>query len=242
MSLAQRHSDIAVHLPGSPVEARFKVRVNRFVALVEHAGREILVHVPNSGRLAELLLPGEPVWILPRAGKHRKTDFDLAFVRIPGEAGFACVDSRIPNLLLIQASGADNPLYPGFTLVRREPALGVSRLDFLYARGQESLYVEAKCVTLVTEGRRARFPDAPTERGRRHLEELTRLVRGGGHGGVLFLVQRQDAASFSPNDTMDPPFGEALRRGAEAGVRVNAWSCRVEPGLVALGQEIPVHL
>ena len=232
-------------LPGPPEEAVFIARLNRFAALVRWRGEEVRVHVPNSGRLAELLLPGAPVYLTPRPGAHRKTPFDLAFVPIPGEEGWVCIDSRVPNLLLGQAAGVlgeGNPIYPGYTLLHREPGLGESRLDFLFAGCRGPLYVEVKCVTLVTEGKRARFPDAPTERGRRHLEELTRLAEKGGEAGVLFLIQRHDAGAFSPHDAMDPLFGTALRRAREAGVMVHAWCCLVEPGRIILHKELPVLL
>lgn len=234
-----------VCLPGRQAKALFKARLNRFAALVDLNGQDVRVHVPNSGRLAELLLPGTPVFLTPRPGGHRKTAFDLSFAPIPGEEGWVCIDSRVPNLLLGETLASyqeDNPLFRGCTLLRREPALGESRLDFLLDSPEGLLYVEVKCVTLVTSGKRARFPDAPTDRGRRHLEELTRLTVEGGRGGVLFLVQRPDAAAFSPHDAMDPLFGKALRRAEEAGVRLKAWKCLVEPGQVFLYKEIPVLL
>ena len=232
-----------VALPGRQARATFKVRLNRFAALVTYKDKDIKVHVPNSGRLQELLLPGTPVLLTPREGEHRKTAFDLSFAPTPSGQGWVCIDSRVPNLLVAAASRTEeNPLYPGYYLLQREPSLGESRLDFLFDALDGPMYVEAKCVTLVTEGNIARFPDAPTERGQRHLRELTRLVQGGGRGGVLFLVQRSDAIAFSPHDAMDPSFGEGLRRAGAAGVQVRAWTCLVNPGRVFLKSEIPVLL
>lgn len=233
----------AVVLPGRQVQARFKVRLNRFAALVECQKEELKVHVPNSGRLQELLLPGTPVLLTPREGGQRKTAFDLSFVPTPAGQDWVCIDSRVPNALVTAgAFGRHNPFYPGHYLVRREPSLGESRLDFLFDGMKGPLYVENKCVTLVTEGNIARFPDAPTDRGRRHLGELTRLVRGGGRGAVLFLVQRPDAVAFCPHDAMDPAFGEGLRQAWAAGVQVTAWTCGINPGRILLRSEIPVLL
>jgi sugar fermentation stimulation protein A len=232
-----------VGLPGQQARALFKVRLNRFAALVEYKNEDIKVHVPNSGRLRELLLPGTPVFLTPREGGHRKTAFDLSFAPTPNGQHWVCIDSRVPNLVVAEAScRQQNPLYPGCYLVQREPPLGESRLDFLFDGEAGPLYVEAKCVTLVTEGNIARFPDAPTERGRRHLQELTRLVQGGGRGGVLFLVQRPDALAFSPHDAMDPSFGKGLRQAVAAGVQVQAWTCQVNPGRIVLKTAIPVLL
>ena len=240
---ARAAEPLFVALPGQQAQATFKVRLNRFAALVKYKDKDIKVHVPNSGRLQELLLPGTPVLLTPREGEHRKTAFDLSFAPTPDGQNWVCIDSRVPNLLVAAASRRqENPLYPGHYLLQREPPLGESRLDFLFEAVDGPLYVEAKCVTLVTEGNIARFPDAPTERGRRHLRELTRLVQGGGRGGVLFLVQRPDAAAFSPHDAMDPSFGEGLRQAWAAGVQVKAWACRVNPGRVFLKSEIPVLL
>jgi sugar fermentation stimulation protein A len=236
---------VGIRLPGTPLQARFVSRLNRFTALVSLEGRETRVHVPNSGRLRELLRPGVSVFLTSRSGSHRKTAFDLSFAPDPEGAGWVCVDSRVPNLLLqetLTALGEGNPIFPGCSLLQREPALGEGRLDFLLAAPGGLMYVEVKGVTLVTGGQRARFPDAPTERGRRHLDDLANLAARGGRGGVLFLVQRSDAAAFSPNDAMDLPFGQALRRAREAGILLKAWTCRVEPGEVSLGREIPVLL
>jgi sugar fermentation stimulation protein A len=234
---------VFVGLPGRQAPARFIVRLNRFAALVKYRDEDIKVHVPNSGRLQELLLPGTPVLLTPREGEHRKTAFDLSFAPTPNGQDWVCIDSRVPNLLVTEASRRqENPLYPGHTLIQREPPLGESRLDFLFDAAPGPLYMEAKCVTLVAEGGVARFPDAPTERGRRHLQELTRLVQKGGRGGVLFLVQRPDAVAFSPHDAMDPAFGKGLRQAWSAGVQVQAWTCRVNPGRISLETEIPVLL
>ncbi len=234
-----------VVFPGPQVPAFFKYRLNRFIALVETGPEELLVHVPNSGRLVELLLPGASVYLTPRQGEKRKTAFDLTFAAVPAGKGWVCIDSRAANILLGQYFAGANILFPDSRLIGREVTLGKSRLDFLLGPwGNASvpglLYVEAKCVTLVKTGKRAFFPDAPTARGRRHLEELTRLAKEGDRAAVVFLVQREDALSFSPNDSMDPAFGAALRQALSAGVAVRALVCSVTPGRLVLKQEIPV--
>lgn len=234
-----------VLFPGPQVPAFFKRRLNRFMALVETGQEELYVHVPNSGRLAELLLPGAPVYLTPRQGEKRKTAFDLTFTAVPAGKGWVCIDSQAANMLLGQYFAGANLLFPDFRLIGREVSLGKSRLDFLLGSREGVsdpglLYVEAKCVTLVKTGKRAFFPDAPTARGRQHLEELTRLVKKGERAAVVFLVQREDALSFSPNDSMDPAFGAALRNALSAGVAARALVCSVIPGSLVLKREIPV--
>ena len=227
-------------LPGDLVEGRFNVRVNRFLALVDVDGREVRVHVPNSGRMHELLVPGYRVLIRPRTEPHRKTGFDLALV----DLGFSLVsaDARLPNALVAEAWAQGRlPQVQEYPKIRREVTFGESRLDLLLEGPGGLCYVETKSVTLVADGV-GLFPDAPTARGTKHVRSLVRAVQAGHRAAVVFVVQRDDSEAFAPNDTADPEFGVALRRGLEAGVEAFAYDCRVTEKAVTLCRSLPIHL
>jgi sugar fermentation stimulation protein A len=226
--------------PRPLVPGRFLQRLNRFAALVEVKGKAEQVHVRNSGRLRELLTPGRPVLLEPAVKPGRRTRFTLAIARLPNCDVSA--DAHLPNALVEKGlSQGVVPGFRGYRLVRREHVIGKNRVDFLLARGRRQCLLEVKSATLVEDGV-ALFPDAPTERGRRHLEHLIAARQRGLLAAVLFLVQRCDATAFAPNEDADPEFGEALRRAFKAGVRVCAMSCRVTAKGVWLDRSLPVHL
>ena len=222
-------------------EARFVRRLNRFAATVSLNGREVMVHVANSGRMRELLQPGNLCYLSEQPGSHRKTAFDLTLVAIDG-VGAAAVrespapyaaghelpsdastlvsaDARLPNALVWEAwrDGA-LPRFEGYPSARREVRYHDSRLDLLLSSPDEQCYVEIKSVTLVQDGV-ARFPDAPTDRGRRHVSTLVRAVEEGHRAAAVFVIQRADARALSPYDAHDPLFGAALREGRRRGRR-----------------------
>jgi sugar fermentation stimulation protein A len=223
----------------------FQRRDNRFRVQIQVAGNIEAAHLPNSGRLGELLVPGRGVWLAPAdlvRKPQRRTAYDLALVEYADR--LVSVDARLPGRLIAHA--LQNGLLTGFedyTDVRREVRLGESRLDFrLDARDAESpCWIEVKSVTLVEE-RTARFPDAPTLRGQRHLRELTGAVEDGDRGAVVFVVQRDDAESFVPHKEADPAFAEALRGAAEVGVEIYAWRCNISLVGIGLIDAIPVIL
>ncbi len=213
-------------------------RLNRFVAAVEVAGEPALAHVPNSGRLRELLLPGARVLLAPRAGV-RRTRFDLALAWSGGH--LVSVDARLPGRLLTEALGGGTlPVLGSVQAVRGEVWLGASRLDLLVETPGGPWYVEAKSVTLVRDGV-ALFPDAPTARGARHVEELRRLAVAGGRAAIAFVIQREDARMLRPHEEADPAFAAALRRAAPA-VRMFACVCRVSREEVTIDRQVPVVL
>ncbi len=220
--------------------ARFVRRVNRFAVEVEVEGRTRLAHLPNPGRLTELLVPDRPVLLDPKDRRGRVTAYDLSRVQLSG-GSWVSVDSRVPNRLVREAldAWAIPELLP-YDAVAPEVSLGQSRIDFLLD-GANPCYLEIKSCTLVEDGV-ALFPDAPTTRGARHVDELAHVVRRGGRAAVLFVVQRGDAVSFRPRDETDPAFGEALRRAATAGVQVLAYRCRVTEEEIVLDGSIPVVL
>jgi sugar fermentation stimulation protein A len=222
------------------VPGRFLCRLNRFAALVKVAGQEEYVHVRNSGRLKELFAPGQAVLLERAKTPGRRTRFTLALVRLP--SGDVSADAHLPNVLVeaaLQKGRLDG--FRGYRILRREPIVGRHRLDFLLERGTRKCLLEVKSVTLVEAGV-ALFPDAPTQRGTRHLKHLTAARRKGLEAGVLFVIQRPDAVAFAPNRSADPQFEAALRISAAEGVGVMALCCRVSPRGVWLDRRIPVHL
>lgn len=227
------------------IPATFARRDNRFRVQVQIKGRVEAAHLPNSGRLGELLVPGHKVWLAPadaRRRSQRRTAYDLTLVEFAGR--LVSVDARLPGRLLAEA--LRHGQFAGFkdyTTVRREVRLGKSRLDFRLEAESERppCWIEVKSVTLVEKGT-ARFPDAPTTRGQRHLRELICAVEKGNRAAVAFVVQREDAERFAPHDQADPAFGHILRQAVRAGVEVYAWRCRVSREAIQLLDTIPVLL
>ena len=232
---------VAIRLHPFLKEARFVARPNRFVALMDRDGQETMVHVANSGRLGELLHPDNRMLLAPAAaGAARKTAFDLALVEFGGV--LVSVDSRIPNSLLRESIEAGSlARFTGYDHLAGEVTVGDSRLDIVLSGEEGRCYIEAKSVTLV-EGGVALFPDAPTERGRKHLGTLSRAAKEGDRAAVVFVIQRPDASSFAPNEEADPQFSRALREAAEAGVEVYAYRCNVDRRRIELSTSIPVRL
>jgi sugar fermentation stimulation protein A len=228
-------------IEGNLIGGQFVARDNRFRVTVEVAGRDVWAHLPNSGRLGELLVPGHRVVLVERPGAHRKTSYDLSLVEMEGR--WVSVDARLPNDLVEEAlrAGRLEPL-AGYPVIRREVAHGRSRIDFLLeAEDKPPCLVEVKSITLVVDGLGC-FPDAVTARGRRHLLELAEAVGAGYRAAAFFCVQRDDATGMQPHDESDPDFGRALREAARRGVEVYAYACRVGLGRVEIARRLPVYL
>ncbi len=222
------------------VEAHFLTRLNRFAALVEMEGREVMVHIANSGRMRELLEPGRRLLLTPAPGEHRKTRFDLSLVDLG--TTLVSADTRLPNGLVAEALAAGRlPQFIEYPELRREVRYGDSRLDLLLDGPGGRCYGEVKSVTLVVDGI-GLFPDAPTVRGVKHLKELSRAVAEGHRAAVVFVVQRADAVAMSPNDAADPAFGAALRAAQAAGVEIYAYNCAVSPSEIRLASPLPIKL
>jgi len=204
------------------VWGKYLERPNRFSLWVEVGGRRELVHLPNPGRLREVLAPGRALLLRPATGAYRKTRFTAVGADLSGM--LVSLDSTLPNRFFPEAlsQGLIPPL-AGWTVARREPALGAGRADFLLRRGEEELMVEVKSVTWVERGV-ALFPDAPTSRGRRHVGELARIAASGGRAALAFVVQRPDAHAFGPGP-IDPGFAAAFREALTAGVESFALVC-----------------
>ena len=214
----------------------FHSRPNRFIALVDVGGREEVCHVKNTGRCRELLLPGAQVVLSVSDNPARKTKYDLVAVWKEGP-GLVNMDSQAPNAAAAELLPR---LFPG-AVIRAEQRCGLSRFDFSLETEQGVGYLEVKGCTLEREGH-AYFPDAPTERGVKHLRELTELRRQGRCAAVLFLVQMKGVHAFSPNDGTDPAFGAALREARGAGVEILCYDCLVTPESMIADQPVPVEL
>ena len=230
-----------MRIEGKLVEGRFVVRDNRFRVTAEVGGSEVWAHLPNSGRLGELLVPGRRVILVEKPAIGRKTGYDLSLVELDGR--WISLDARLPNDLVEEAlvAGRLEPL-AGYPAVRREVTFGRSRFDFLLqAPERPPCLVEVKSITLVLSGLGC-FPDAVTLRGRRHVSELAQAVVAGYRAVVVFCVQRDDAIGVRPHDESDPDFGQALRNAAAEGVEVYAYACRVEPGSAEIAGRLPVYL
>ncbi len=216
-------------------EGVFVRRVNRFAAVVFLGGAEMMCHVKNTGRLKELFVPGARVY-LQKAREGRKTGYDIIAVDKNGRT--VNVDSQAPNAAAFEYLKA---VLPEGAFIKREAACGDSRIDLYYEAGDERRFVEVKGVTLEKDGL-AVFPDAPTERGRKHLCELSRLAGKGYSAEMMFVIQTSGVKAFTPNRETDPAFCSALRDAEKAGVFIRALWCETEPDSMSIKGEIPVIL
>ena len=182
----------------------------------------------DPGRLIGLLRPGTPLLLAPRPGPHRKTRYDLVLARSGGR--WLSLVPALANRIFESALRADRvPGLRGARVLAREVAHGRSRFDLLLEHRGHRVLVEVKSAGGLVRGGRALFPDAPTERGRRHLRELAAIARAGGHALAAFVVQRPEVRAFAPNRPLDPAFADALDEAAAAGVRLLAYACAVSP-------------
>lgn len=218
--------------------AVFRSRPNRFVAIVEIDGREETVHVKNTGRCRELLIPGSTVYLSKSDNPNRKTVYDLIAVE-KGEV-LINMDAQAPNQVFGEWAGGGY-FRSDLKVLRPETKWGNSRFDFYWESGEEKGFVEVKGCTLEEDGV-ALFPDAPTERGVKHLRELIQAQREGYICSVCFVLQMKGCHVFRPNARMHPEFAQALREAAAAGVQVLAMECNVEPDFLEICGEIPVEL
>lgn len=223
---------------GKILPARFLSRPNRFVARVEAEGEELVCHVKNTGRCRELLVPGATVWLEESPNPSRKTKFDLVAV----EKGDRLInmDAQAPNKVFGEWASAGG-FREGLTLLRPETTYGSSRFDFYWESSKSRGFVEVKGVTLEEDGI-VRFPDAPTLRGVKHLDELVKAREAGYEAAVCFVIQMENVRWFAPNDETHPEFGQALRRAAQAGVEILAMDCAVTPQSLTMGKPVPIRL
>ncbi|MGN8968151.1 DNA/RNA nuclease SfsA [Intestinimonas sp. HCP28S3_D6] len=221
-------------------KAVFLRRPNRFIAQVELEGAEETVHVKNTGRCRELLVPGATIYLAEGTNPSRKTRYDLIAV----EKGKRLInmDAQAPNQVFGEWAAAGG-FRSDLSLLRPETTWGNSRFDFYWEslENDRKGFVEVKGVTL-EEGGAVYFPDAPTERGVKHVEELM-ACRAAGYEAALFLVVQMEGVAFwSPNDRTHPAFGEAVRRAAAAGVEILCRDCRVSTDAISMGEPVEIRL
>ncbi len=218
------------------IPAEFCSRPNRFIANCLVQGKETVCHVKNTGRCKELLLPGSRVFLTPGENPARKTPYDVIAVEKEGE--IINIDSVAPNKAVAQWLPT---FLPKGATICPETKFGSSRMDFYAKAGEKEFLIEIKGVTLKKDGV-ALFPDAPTTRGVRHLQELTKAVKQGYTCYVIFVVQMKGVTHFSPNRQTDPDFAKALEQAVAAGVKVMALDCRVTPNSMEIDGEIPINI
>ena len=217
------------------VKGKFISRPNRFVATVEIDGKVEAVHVKNTGRCAELLIPGADVYLSPSDSTERKTKYDLVSVK---KGDFLVnMDSQIVNDVAKEYLTA---LFPS-ALIKREVTFGKSRFDFYIENGKDKIFVEAKGVTLENEGV-VSFPDAPTERGVKHLNELISAKKQGYLCYVLFIVQMEGVKYFTPNYKTHKEFGETLKHARDEGVNILCVECKIYEDEIIPSKEIEIRL
>ncbi|HHW68186.1 MAG: sugar fermentation stimulation protein [Epulopiscium sp.] len=218
----------------------FIKRPNRFIAHVNVSGKEVICHVPNTGRLKELLYPGVKVMLSYHPSSTRKTNYELRMVQ--KENSWISIDSQLPNALAHEAvlSGIIEEL-KGYPVIKKEVSYSNSRFD-LQLMGEDGIcFVEVKGVTLEKD-QWSFFPDAPTERGRKHIDEMIHAVNNGYRGAILFVVQIEYAKGFSPNVAMDPAFAQKIKEAQGAGVKILAYRCSIAPDEVKIVESIPVKI
>ena len=223
--------------------AKLSSLTSRFIAECELDGEIVIAHVKNTGRCRELLVPGFRVYLDEPLGRERKTKYDLVAVEklLPGGKPLLInMDSQAPNAAaeeFLRSGG----IFPNATLIRREVTKGSSRFDFYVEEGEKITYLEVKGCTLENDGI-ASFPDAPTERGVKHIEELIALKKEGYGAAILFVIQMKGITEFRPNDITHRAFGDALRRAGEAGVKIYAYDSIITPDSITIDKPVKVQL
>lgn len=224
------------------ISACFIERPNRFLIRCQTDDRIVDAHLPDPGRLKEILLPDAELLIEYTPSESRKTRYTAHLVR--SRNGFVSINTNYPNKLILKS--LENHCLPGFeyySLVRSEVPSGRHRFDFeLRSPSRKKVLMEVKSVTLVEENGTARFPDAVTSRGKSHVELLSKLADQGIETWVYFVVQRSDALNFSPHWERDPDFASALKRAVENGVNIAVHTCRISENSIQWGHSIPYDL
>lgn len=224
-------------------EGIFISRPNRFIAKVEIDGKEETVHVKNTGRCRELLVSGCRVYLEKSDNPARKTAYDLVAVEKLTESGETLLinmDSQIPNYAAeqwLKISG----MFSENAVIRREVRYGNSRFDIYAEDGSRRAFIEVKGVTLEHNGT-AMFPDAPTQRGVKHIRELIKCTEEGYEAYILFVIQMESVNEFRPNDATDKEFGKALREAEKAGVKILAQSCVITSDSIEIKSPVKVIL
>ena len=223
----------------SIVKGKFIERPNRFIAKVEIEGVTETVHVKNTGRCRELLVKGATVYLEKSDNPLRKTQYDLISV-FKNNKTLINMDSQIPNAVTEEWLKKGN-IFSKNALIRREVTHNKSRFDFYIEEEKRKIFLEVKGCTLETDGI-ARFPDAPTQRGVKHINELIDCISEGYEAYILFVIQMKGINHFEPNDTTHKAFGDALRQAEKSGVKIMDYDCIVTPNSIDIDKEIKVKL
>lgn len=218
--------------------AIFKERLNRFIARIEVNGEEVLAHVKNTGRCKELLISGVRIYVVFSDSPTRKTKYDLIGV-VKGER-LINIDSQAPNKV-VQEWLTEKAYFPNLTYVKPEKTYKNSRFDFYIEADSRKIFIEVKGATLEENGV-VRFPDAPTERGVKHINELVECLEEGYEAYIIFVIQMKGVLYFMPNDETHKAFGEALRNAERKGVKVLAMDCWVTEDELGAGELVEVRL
>ena len=216
----------------------FLERPNRFIAYAELDGKTEVIHVKNTGRCAELLIPGASIYVQESDNPARKTKWDL--IGVEKGSRMINMDSQVPNLVVKEWIESGH-LTSDIRMVRPETAYGNSRFDLYVETGSSRIFIEVKGVTLEEEGV-VRFPDAPSDRAVKHLQELEKAVREGYEAYVFFVIQMKGVRYFTPNMDTHPAFCEALKSAKAAGVNILAYDCRVSGDRIEIADPVPVVL
>ena len=214
----------------------FLERPNRFIAICEIDGKEEVCHVKNTGRCRELLVKGATVYLEKSSNPNRKTQFDL--IAVEKNDRLINMDSQIPNFVVAESL---NKIFSDITFVKQEYKYGNSRFDIYVETETEKIFVEVKGVTLEDNGV-VRFPDAPTERGIKHLKELQKAVKEGYRACVVFLVQMQDVKYFEPNYKTHPEFAKELKNAYENGVEIFVYDSVVTPEEIIMNNKVEIKM
>ena len=218
------------------VEGVFLQRPNRFIAICEIDGKEEICHVKNTGRCRELLFKGVNVYLEKSSNPNRKTQYDLVCVQKNNK--LINMDSQIPNYVVTESL---DKIFNDITYVKQEYKYGNSRFDIYVETKTDKIFVEVKGVTLEEDGA-VRFPDAPTERGVKHLKELQKAVSEGFRACVVFLVQMQDVKYFEPNYETHPEFASELKKAYENGVEIFVYDSVVTPDEIKLNKSVKIKM
>ncbi len=233
-----------MHFPAPLVRARFVRREKRFfIHATGDDGTALVAHTNNTGRMSGCLFPGGTIWLSPALNPARKLRWSLEIVETPTGTPVG-VNTSLANAVVAEA--IESGLVPGLDAkagLRREVRYGSrgSRVDLLLGEGSRRVWIEVKNVSLV-DGGHGRFPDAPTERGRKHLQELQDVVRSGQRAALVFCSQRPDTRSVGPADDIDPEYGKLLRQAADAGVEIYGVGCRVDKVRIEANRTLVVKL
>ena len=217
---------------------KFLARPNRFIAHVEIAGREEIVHVKNTGRCKELLLPGATVYVQHFPEGKRKTKYDL--IAVEKQNLLINMDSQAPNKVVQEWLMEQEP-FGKITYLKPECKHGDSRFDFYLETEAKKMFIEVKGVTLEEKGV-VMFPDAPTERGVKHVQELCHCLEQGYEAAIIFVVQMSGSRYFTPNRRTHAAFATALEQAAASGVQLMALTCAVTPDSLIINGTLPIHL